>query len=282
MGWIELRLVGVPRGELDRWSTRLFALGAAGLQEDHLPGAAPSPRQPWDTGPLPPPSPTLLIRAWFEDVQPQPLVAALACPHEVSWHSVRDEDWSTSWQRGLGPVRITDSLTIAPPWDAPDGALVIEPGQGFGTGHHPSTVGALVLLEAHVAGCRTALDVGCGSGVLALAAARHGLDCLGIDVEASAVEDARRNAARNGLAARFSTEALHDVPGVWDLVLANLHAELLVRLVDPLVARTGRAIVQAGILRDRDAMVEQAYLAAGLHPAERLVDGEWVARVWVR
>ncbi|MFT4625245.1 MAG: ribosomal protein L11 methyltransferase [Myxococcota bacterium] len=282
MAWHELRLVGVPRAQLAQWSAELFALGASGLQEDHLPGSAPAPRQPWDTGPDAPLPPTLLLRAWFENPDLSAVDAALNPTVQATWHHVADTDWSTSWRDGLGPVVISQTLTIAPPWDAPDGALVIEPGQGFGTGHHPSTVGALRALEAYAPGCRTALDVGCGSGVLALAAARLGMVARGVDVQASAIADAIRNARRNNLQAAFDTTPVDRVPGRWDMVLANLHAELLDQLAGPLCDRTGRVLIQAGILADRDAIVAHAFADSGLEPVSRVADGEWVTRVWAR
>ncbi len=210
------------------------------------------------------------------------MTAALGAPFECTWHPVAEDDWSTSWREGLAPVRVTDTLTVAPPWDAPPGSLIIEPGQGFGTGHHPSTVGALQALERHVAGQRSALDVGCGSGVLALAAARHGVVARGIDVEPAAIDDARRNAARNHLQATFDTTPVDELEGQWDIVLANLHAELLVRLARPLVERTGSLMIQAGILHDRDEQVRSAFTALGMRPVECDRNGEWVARVWER
>ncbi len=274
--WSELRLVGVPRSSVEDVSARLFALGAAGLQEDWMPGAAPPPLQPWDDGVPPDPDPVLL-RAWFEAPARATIAASLAdLDLPLAWEEVEDRDWNESWKAGIGPIAISDTLTIAPPWDAPDGALLIEVGQGFGTGQHPTTLQALRAVEALAPGLGTALDVGCGSGILALAAARHGLEVEGVDVEAPAIDEARANAERNGLCASFSTRPVHELRGARDLVLANLHAELVERLAPHLVRLCGRWLVVAGILVDREARARAA-LDPHLELADRVVDGEWVS-----
>ena len=197
--WRELQLLGLPRGLVEPASARLFALGTSGVQEDYLPGQAPPPRQPWDTGPPPPAPRRVLLRAWFEDPEEDALLAQLAdLDAELSWSDVPKTDWEQAFRDRFPPVHVTPDLVLAPPWNAPEGALIIEPGQGFGTGHHPTTLQALrrfeTLMQAPDHGVASVLDIGCGSGVLALAAARHGLSAAGVDVEAEAVRDAARNA----------------------------------------------------------------------------------------
>ena len=276
MSWRELRVV-VPAGLVQHASAALFAAGAAGVQEDYLPGQAPPPRQPWDTGPPPPEPRERELVAWFDGADERD--AELALPPQARdprWSDVAEQDWETSWQQGFEPIELSPTLTVSPPWCAPPGALLIEPGQGFGTGLHPSTQEALRLMEPVLPGLSSCLDVGCGSGVLALLAARAGLRTLGIDVEASAVAEARRHAELNHLTATFETTPLHEVPGRWDLVAANLHAELLDSLGAELVARTGRWLVCAGILADRE-QVARASLDPHLDLDARIVRGEWVA-----
>jgi len=281
MAWHELQLIGLPRSSVEAASRLLFALGTAGVQEDHLPGEAPPPRQPWDDGPPPPPPPRVLLRAWFDDPDRAAIGAELdAFGGERHWAEVPDEDWSTSWRDAFAPVHISDTLVVAPSWCAPPGALVIEPGQGFGTGQHPTTRQLLGLLEPLVdahAPC-TALDIGCGSGVLALAAARLGLSAHGVDVEAEAVADARRNAARNQPlpgSATFTTTPVAQLEEPADLVFANLHAELLVSLAPDLVRLCAGHLLAAGILDDREALVHEAL--ADLVVEQRVVEGRWIA-----
>ncbi|MFK7930221.1 MAG: 50S ribosomal protein L11 methyltransferase [Myxococcota bacterium] len=274
MTWRCLSVV-VDRGAIEQVSSALFELGAQGVQEDYLPGQTPAPKQPWEADSAQPAPQQQVLKAWFEDPN-EPLISAAFSTHSATWADVEDTNWETSWQEGFDPIIISPTLTIAAPWNAPDGALIIEPGQGFGTGQHPSTHGALALMEPVLHDLRTCLDVGSGSGVLALLAARQGLSCLGIDVEEAAVRDAQENALRNNLTAEFSTRPIHQVEGTYDLVLANLHAELIVRLAPHIVRLTGRVLICAGILADRESIVREQ-LDADLHLEERVLDGEWVA-----
>jgi len=274
---MELQLSGLPRGDLGLLSARLFELGASGLQEDHLPGEAPPPRQPWDEGPPPAATPRLILRAWFEDPDIQRIDAELTDVRaESRWSPVPDTDWEVSWRAGFAPIRVSERLVIAPPWDAPDGALIISPGQGFGTGSHPTTLQALRAIETLSPGLRTALDIGCGSGILALAAARLGLEARGIDIEEAAVADAVANAERNALDAHFSTTPVAAIEEPADLVLANLHAELIVHFAPHLARLTGEWLVLAGILADREPSVREA-LDPLLALDTRHRDGEWIS-----
>lgn len=276
MAWWELRLVGLSRASLDDVSSRLFALGTTGLQESLMPGQTEAVQQPWDEGPTPPPPDPLVLTAWFEDPDLPQLRAALSdVPAEATWRPVDEVDWEQRWRDSIQPITVTEHLTIAPPWNAPPGSLVLEPGSGFGSGTHPSTRMALVAVECLAPGLDTALDVGCGSGILAIAAARHGLDVEGIDVEQSAIIDARSNAALNGVAGQWSTTPLHRLDTQRDLVLGNLHAELIARLAPDLVRLTGTWLVLAGILADREALVREV-LDPQLALRHREVDGEWI------
>ena len=281
MPWEELR-IEVARRRVDRVAETLHALGAAGLQEDYLPGTAPPPRQPWDTGPLPPAPDVILLKAWFEDPDREAVAAMLASELEGkgTWHPVDDVDWEAQWRARFAPIQASARLCIAPPWDAPEGAIVIEPGQGFGTGQHPTTRGALVELDRLADQCRTCLDVGCGSGILAIAAARLGLEAEGIDIDAAAIADAEANAARNNVRIAVSTARAADSHPA-DLVLANLYAEALLAIADELVRLTGRWLVLAGVLADREDGV-RARFGADLTLDARAVDGEWVTLTYRR
>jgi ribosomal protein L11 methyltransferase len=278
----ELRIV-VPRAHIDRTSALFFEHGTTGIQEDHLPGQVPVPRQPWDVGPVAPPSPEALLRAWFEAPDVAAIEAALAealgPTAAPRWEDVPDVAWDTAWQANFPRIQASPRIVVAPPWDAPPGAVVIDPGQGFGTGQHPSTVAALRAIDTLADQATTLLDVGCGSGILTLAAARLGVTSRGIDNDAVAVADARGNAERNGLLVTFETTPLCDIPERADLVVANLFAEVLVDNAHDLVRVTGRWLVLAGILADREAQVRRAF-DARFPRVERVVDGEWVALVY--
>jgi ribosomal protein L11 methyltransferase len=286
MAWHELT-VDLPRGLVDRASGVLFSLGAAGLQEDWLPGEAPPPRQPWDRGPAAPLPALQRVRTWFEDPDRDAINARLvaALPEaRPAWSAVAEQDWEESWKQHFPVLEVSPRLVVAPPWEASPGALIVEPGQGFGTGHHPTTravlraVDALAPGGARDQGLTTALDVGCGSGILAIAAARLGLTAAGMDIDPVAVDDARRNAERNGVDVEFSTTPVERCAPA-DLVLGNLHAELAAHLAPGLLQVTRRWLVLAGILADREGLVREAFVSLEL--VEREADGEWLC-LWYR
>lgn len=276
--WRELQVV-VPRGLAESASAQLLAAGAAGVQEDYLPGEAPPPRQPWDTGAPPPQPKRLLLRAWWEDPDERALrgLAERLSVEGVApaWVDVPDQDWDTAWQQHFETLTF-GPLVIAPPWEEVPGALIIEPGQGFGTGQHPTTRAALQAVVDLKDQVRTVLDIGCGSGILALAAAHLGLEASGVDNDPVAVRDADAQAARNGLSVPFATTPVEDLREPADLVLANLFAEVLAELADPLIRLTGKHLVLAGILLDREHTVRAAF-DPRMRLAHRVVDGEWVS-----
>ena len=275
--WQELAWT-IERSSLEVVSAALFALGSLGLQEDHPPGQTPVPRQPWDTGPLPMPSAQVLLRGWWpEDASCQDAVAALARQHggAPSWRMVSEDDWSSDWRQHFTRQVFSEVLAISPPWEAQPGDVVIEPGMAFGSGDHPTTRACLAGIARLAAPGGRCLDVGCGSGVLALAAVRLGMGATGVDTDAEAVRVATENAARNGLAARFETTPLQNLTGTYELVVANIFAEVLVKLAPALIARCGGAMVLAGILADRAEMVEAAF--SDMHLVRRVQDGEWVS-----
>ena len=276
--WTELRLV-VPRGQAGAASGLMWELGAVGVQEDYLPGQAPPARQPWDTGAPPPQPPDVLLRGWWEgdaaEVQ-RSLTVRVADWLRVeppTAHPVAADDWAESWKQGLTRV-VGGELAVSPPWLAEPGDLVIEPGMAFGTGEHPTTRRCLEGVQRRAQAGGTCLDVGCGTGVLALAAARLGMRATGIDIDPEAVRASVDNAAKNSLEASFSTDDLASLPGPYDLVVANVYAEVLVALAPQLRRLTGGHLVLAGILADRAERVIAAL--APMQVTLRQQDDDWV------
>jgi ribosomal protein L11 methyltransferase len=195
------------------------------------------------------------------------------------WHDVDEASWS-EWQKHFHRMVIGPDLAVAPPWAAEEGDLVIEPGLAFGTGEHPTT---RLCLEAILAAPRRGgrcLDVGTGSGVLAICAARLGYDVLGIDLDPDAIATAASNAERNGVAARFELGSLERATGRYDLVVANLYAELLVEHRDAIVLHVGGRLAMSGIMADRAAQVRDAFRALTC-AEDRTVDG-WTLLVYDR
>lgn len=200
---------------------------------------------------------------------------------------VDDADWTDTWKEHYVAQRI-GRVVIVPSWAEEaladrEVAITLDPGMAFGTGLHPTTRGCLALLQDVEPMPRSVLDVGCGSGILALAALRLGAErAVGIDTDPQAVTAARENAARNGLAGRFEVRAgtLPATPNErYGLVLANLVAAVLVDLATRLAEHLapGGTLVASGIIEPRAPEVEGALHAAGLSLRERRDDGEWVS-----
>jgi ribosomal protein L11 methyltransferase len=188
-----------------------------------------------------------------------------------------DDSVHDRWREWAQPVHV-GRLTVVPAWtDGPvDGGVVvrIDPGRAFGHGAHPTTRAVLDQVVARVRPGVAVLDVGCGSGVLAVAAAALGAErVVAVDVDAEAVQATRSNAEANGVA--VSTSTLAEVEGRFDLVLANIGAATLVDLARPLVGRLamGGALVLSGLLAERRDDVLAAY--PDLVVAAEAVDAGW-------
>ena len=204
-----------------------------------------------------------------------PTIAALA-----------DRDWGAAWREHFRPLRLGRRLLVAPPWDVPSApdrvVLVIEPGRAFGTGHHGTTAGCLILLERALERLTPsdAIDLGTGSGILAIAAAKLGVPrVLAVDDDPDAVAVATANAAINGVSERVlgrrQDAAAVDAPPA-PLVLANLLTAAHVRLAASyarLVA-PGGALLLGGILDDEAALVGDHVRGAGFDSVEPFsIDG---------
>lgn len=201
---------------------------------------------------------------------------------------VDDAGWADAWREHYVPQHI-GRFVVLPSWRADEALgqgelpIVLDPGMAFGTGLHPTTRGCLAMLEAVDPLPARALDVGTGSGILAIAALRLGISAVhGLDTDPLAVEAARANAERNGLAGRLTVAhgSLPPEPAErFGLVLANLVAVVLVELAPRLSAHLADdgILLAGGIIAPRAGEVVDAMRAAGLALAERRDDGEWVS-----
>ena len=208
--------------------------------------------------------------------------------------TIPDEDWKFSYRKHFKVEVISPRLVVRPPWEsvAPvpgQKVLTLDPGIAFGTGQHPTTracLDAIDALAAEDAG-RTFLDVGCGSGILAIAAALEGFrEVRGFDNDPDAVRNANENAAANGLGALFFEGDLSapDVTAPADVVAANVLAPVLVRFareVGALVNPGGRLIL-SGILDEQYGEVRAAYVAQGFTELSSRLIGEWRTGLYSR
>lgn len=258
----------VTRRDVERVAQRLFTAGAGAVEERG--------------------GPTLVVYVTSRAHARRLEVAAA-----VTATSVRELDpsWQTEWMRYLQPVAITDRFVLQPTSSAekvPRGKrrLWFEPDQAFGVGSHPTTRLAASATEALCRARRPArvLDVGTGTGVLALVAASSGAErVLGIDVDPTSVRAARRNARLNHLTERcsFSTRPLAKVRSRFDLVLANIEAWVLLELAEDLVRVTAPAgrLVLSGLLTERGAEVLDRCSERGLRELDRAEEEGWLSLV---
>lgn len=206
---------------------------------------------------------------------------------ELRVRPVDDADWAERWREHYTVQRI-GQVAIVPSWvahspDPGEATIVLDPGMAFGTGLHPTTRGCLELLQLVQPVPARVLDVGCGSGILSLAALRLGAgSAVGIDTDPNAIEATRSNADRNGLA--DAIEARHGALAAaaderFPLVLANLVAAVLVELAPALAAHLapGGTLIASGIIEPRADEVIAAMGTAGLAVRDRRDDGEWVS-----
>lgn len=179
---------------------------------------------------------------------------------EVPAYTVEDvaeQNWVQLTQSQFDPIRVSERLWIVPSWhESPDPNainLILDPGMAFGTGSHPTTRLCLEWLERNVSTACSVLDYGCGSGILAIAAARLGAGHVaGVDIDPQAVEAANANAERNGVTALFADSAT-PVAGEYDVVVANILSNPL-RVLAPAICahvRSGGKLALSGILREQ-------------------------------
>jgi ribosomal protein L11 methyltransferase len=215
---------------------------------------------------------------------------------ELRTRIVQEADWADAWKAYFPVMRIGRRLVIRPTWrrhrrTPGDVVLAMDPGMAFGTGLHPTTRLCLAAVEdladRGVLAGACVLDVGCGSGILAIAACKLGAaTALGVDTDPIAIEATAANARRNALARRIRARegSLPSGQAAFDVVLANLIAGVLVPLAGPLQdeLRPGGTLVASGIFVDREAELRRAFEAAGLRVTGRTAEGDWVALEAVR
>ncbi len=237
------------------------------------------------------------VTAYFDRVPDRELVRAklaealgfYALPsssiREMNVRAVADEDWLGEWKKNWQPMK-TGRFLVAPPWsEVPETAdelvIRIEPGMAFGTGTHETTRLCLAAIEKYFKG-GSFLDVGTGTGILAIAAAKMFPKARveACDTDAEAIEIARENARLNGVAAKtaFRVGTAEETTASADLVCANLTADVIVPLVPALLGATCGRLILSGILETQAEWVSNRLRECGVDaPIEMARDGEWIA-----
>ena len=308
MEWIELTIHTTTPGA-DLVSEALMQEGATGtMVEDRA--DIPDPAKPngiWeiiDPKLIEAMPEDVLVHAWFEpDASFADKLQALRLRMtelkssasldmgtlDIGTANVHDEDWSEVWKKFYKPFRAGHHLVVKPTWelyDAQPGDKVIEidPGMAFGSGTHETTGMCMELLEEALKGGERVIDVGTGSGILAIAAARLGArEVLGVDIDPMAVRVAQENVEKNGLADRVTICEGDLVKGLdnvqCEFAVANILAEVIMLLAAPLKSHLteNATFVCSGILREREDEVTKVLTANGYQLFDRMEKGDWVA-----
>ena len=213
---------------------------------------------------------------------------AAGISYTVQTDLVDEEDWATAWKKYYFPTKIGERLVICPSWEsyapAPgETVLTMDPGMAFGTGTHETTRLCIQLLEEAVTPGMDLLDIGTGSGILAIAALLFGARAaVGVDIDEVAVRVARENAKANGVGGRarfIAGDLAAKVDGVFPVVTANIVADVIIRLIPDLgrFLTEGGAFIASGIIDARERDVTSALEAAGYRVEKRCESGGWVA-----
>ena len=306
MDWIELIVHTTTHGA-DDVSSILMDFGAAGTQTEDR-ADIPDPSKPngiWeiiDPALLTSMPEDVLVHAWLQPDEGFPallsrLTARLARLREsdpacgtlsLETRNTPGEDWSETWKRFWHAIRAGEHFVIKPGWEAYDPApgdhvIEMDPGMAFGSGFHETTVMCLSLLEKTLSGGERVIDVGTGSGILAIGAAMCGAGhVLAIDIDRDAVRVAEENVQKNGVAAQVEVREgnlLDHVEETCDVCVANIIAQVICSFAAPLRAhiRPGGRFICSGIIAEREEDVRLALLSASYRILEVLHKGEWVA-----
>ena len=205
---------------------------------------------------------------------------------------VCEEDWANSWKAYYKPIEIGERIVIVPAWekyDAPEDKLVVrmDPGMAFGTGSHETTRLVIGLLEKYVGDGQRVLDVGCGSGILAICAAKLGArECKAYDIDPVAVKVARENVKDAGLdnVTCDTSDLLRGVDktgGAYDVICANIVADIIIRMTPDIgeFMHDGSVILASGIICERAEDVISCFEQHGLRIVERVEENGWCALV---
>ncbi len=264
--------VDVASDEVDEVSYLLWELGAQGIEERDA-----STLERVAEG-------TTLVASFEDDAAAERALAGLA-PRIGRLAYVIGDDWRDAYKQYFKVTPLGARLVIRPSWEpytpaAHEVVVTVDPGRAFGTGTHESTRLVMKALDQLVRGGERVLDVGCGTGILAICALALGAahaECIDVDPDAVAVT--RENAEINGVAARVraSTTPIERMDGHYDLVLANIQASVLVPLAPALAARLapGGLLLLSGILAGQEAEVAAAYPRFRLE--ETAKEGDWIA-----
>ncbi|RSL31528.1 50S ribosomal protein L11 methyltransferase [Salibacterium salarium] len=211
--------------------------------------------------------------------------------NKVTLTEIQEEDWAHAWKQYYKPVKITDTLTISPTWEdyvqdsAEEHVIELDPGMAFGTGTHPSTVLSLQALEQAMTGQEQVIDVGTGSGVLAIGAAKfNAANVLALDLDQTAVDVARQNVLYNKTEDKITVRQnnlLDQEAHQADIIVANILADIIIRVTPNAYQslKPGGLFITSGIISGKQDEVKQALTQENFIIKETMEMEDWVAIV---
>lgn len=271
-----------------------FGHQGVSLEQDGIPPDV------WDESEVPPPQ-NLTIRAYFPvderlEATKNQLEAALGHMRLMypmptpAYRKLQADDWAEAWKAHYKPLRIGERLVVRPLWievelASDDIEIALDPGMAFGTGTHPTTQLCLEALEGLIKPAQDVLDLGSGSGILSIAAAKLGAGrVLALDIDEIAVDATRENAQSNGVGLRIivergSLESVLSSARRFDLVIVNILARIIIELTGQRlgeIVRPGGKAIFSGIIDSQVGEVEEALRMTGLQPYARRQIGDWM------
>lgn len=275
--------------ELQRWCHQGVAIEQDDIEQDM-----------YDESDLPP-AETLLIRGYFPldaDAEEKRFQIERALGYmnmmlpmpTPEFKIVADEDWADAWKKHYKPVRLGKRILVRPLWieeeAQPDEVVIaLDPGMAFGTGTHPTTQLCLEAIERMISPALDVLDLGCGSGILSIAAAKFGASkIVAVDIDQLAIDATIENSQKNGVAEKIhcyqgSLENVITSARRFDLLVVNILARIIIAMCDEKLGQTvrpgGRAIF-SGIIENQANDVETALRKTGLEPLARYQQGDWI------
>jgi len=208
----------------------------------------------------------------------------------IELSNVKEEDWANNWKKYYKPCKIGNKVVIKPSWESyvpekGDIVLEMDPGMAFGTGTHETTSMCIELLEDRVSPHTRLLDIGCGTGILSIAALLLGANsAVAVDIDPNAVKVAEENAKMNNVSDRISIiqgNLLDKIEGKYDIIVANIIADVIIDISKHIKSYLNPEgiFIASGIIKDRVDDVESALTEQGFNIIEKKTKGEWVAIV---